>query len=119
MARWSDLMKLSAYESHRQFLEGFAGCYEIGYAKGGYFSPKYVGRGANIWKRIETYMDPNKCHNDYILEKLSSERHNLWFRVLRTERYHGLEARMQDRHGIGETGLYTWNKRVERSFLGE
>jgi hypothetical protein len=110
-------MKLSQYRDFREFLRGFPGCYEIGYARDGYFSPKYVGRGGDIWARIKTYMDENRCHNEYIAEKLYSERHNLWFRVLRTERYHGLEARMQDRFGIGEDGLYAWNKRVERAYL--
>ena len=116
MARWSDLMKLSDYRDYKEYLS-YPGCYEIGFAQSGYFSPKYVGRGQNIYDRIKTYMNPNRCHNEYIAAKLYAERHNLWFFVLRTQRYHGLEARLQDRHGIGEKGIYTWNQRVEISHL--
>ena len=65
MARWSDLMKLSDYRDYKEYLS-CPGCYEIGFAQGGFFSPKYVGRGQNIYERIKTYMNPNRCHNEYI-----------------------------------------------------
>ncbi len=117
MARWSDAMKLNQYEKFRYFLDGFSGCYEIGHLRSGEFMPKYIGRGENVWTRIKTYMDPIRCHNSHIAQRLTLERHNLWFRVIRTARFHGLEARHQSRHGVGEEGLYEWNQRIERSFL--
>ncbi len=112
MARWTDCMKLSDYREYRSYLDGFSGCYQIGHYYGD-FVPKYVGRAKNVWTRVSSYMDEDKCHNGFILEKLYAPRHNLWFRVIRTERYHGLEARQQAIFGIGSEGLYAWNKRIE------
>ena len=117
MARWSDLMKLSHFEAYGFFLKGKPGCYEIGYLRAGEFSPKYIGRAGNLWTRIKTYMDPARCHNPHIGIKLCAERHTLWFRVIRTERYHGLEARHQARHGVGDEGIYEWNRRIEWEYL--
>jgi hypothetical protein len=117
MARWSDTMKLKDYEEWQSFLDGYSGCYQIGYYYRGEFKPKYIGRGENIWNRIKTYMNPKRCHNDRIEAKLYAERHNLWFRYLRTLRYQGLEARQQARHGVLKGGLYEWNKRIEWSWL--
>lgn len=110
-------MKLTEYREWRHWLDGYPGCYRIGYFYGGEFRPRYIGRAANVWKRIETYMDPAKCHNDMILQKLQSERNNLWFTVVRTPRYHGLEARQQAKHGILDGGLYEWNRRIEWACL--
>jgi hypothetical protein len=115
--RWSDAMKLSEYREWREYLDGFPGCYEIGVYWRGDFQPKYIGRATNVWKRIETYMDPLKCHNPYILMKIHALRHNLWFRVIRTERFHGLEARQQAYWGVSHDGLYEWNKRIEWNCL--
>jgi hypothetical protein len=119
MARWSDAMKLSEYREFRDYLDGFCGCYEIGHVKAAVFYTKYVGRAENLWDRIKTYMDESRCHNDYIIEKLKAERHTLWFHVIKTGRYKYMEAKLQDRHGIGETGLYIWNQRVEHAYLTE
>ncbi len=117
MARWSDAMKLNQFEQWRLWLDGHSGCYQIGYYSGGDFQPRYVGRGENIYSRIKSYMHPTRCHNDHIRARLSMERHNLWFRYLRTERFKGLEARQQNNWGVGFDGLYEWNKRIERSCL--
>ena len=118
MGRWSDVMKLDRFEQHAAELNHF-GCYIIGHYRDGFFYPKYVGRGENIYDRIKTYMDPKRCHNHHILAKLSAARHNLWFQIHRTSRYRGLEARQQAIHGIGAEGVYQWNQRVERSCLLE
>ena len=115
--RWSDTMKLNQYEDWRWFLDGYCGCYQIGIYWRGDFIPKYIGRAENVWQRIETYMSREKCHNADIAAKLEMTRHNLWFRVLRTPRFHGLEARQQAIWGVNKDGLYEWNKRVERTFL--
>lgn len=119
MARWSNLMRLAHQEQWGEHLN-YPGCYEIGYFRGGVFTAYYVGSSGNLKRRLATYMDPARCHNDYILGKLSKPRHNLYFRVVRTERYRGMEARLQERYGIGSRsyqGFYVWNKRVEWSWL--
>ena len=113
MARWSDLMKLNKYEDFEDFLRGYCGCYEIGFARNEEFYPKYIGRGGDVWDRIKTYMNPKRCHNMHIREKIDANRHNLWFRVTRVERYHGLESRSQIYFGVGQDGLYAWNQRTE------
>jgi len=115
MARWSDPMKLSDHIYFEAYLKA-PGCYEIGFNRGGVFAGQYVGRTKNLSRRMGEYMDPTKCHNPHILAKVTGRRNNLYFRVLRTPRYHGLEARMQYRYGVGHEG-YRWNKRIEWSYL--
>ena len=115
--RWSDAMKLSEYRDWRFWLDGYSGCYQIGVYWRGEFQPKYIGRAKNLWTRIDSYMDPRKCHNPQIMSKLFAQRHNLWFRAIRTPRFHGLEARQQAIHGVNYDGLYVWNKRVEWACL--
>lgn len=119
MSRWSDLMKLSEYEQFRNFIEHRSGCYQIGHARGSFFYPKYIGRAHNIWSRIKTYMNEERCHNPHIAARLYMERHTLWFRVLRTDRFKGLEARQLDTWGVRDEGIYEWNQRYEHANLGE
>ena len=114
--RWSDAMKLTDHRQWRDWLDA-PGCYQIGVFWRGDFQPKYIGRAQNVRKRIETYLDPARCHNIFISEKIFAPRHNLWFRVIRTGRFKGLEARQQAYFGVSHEGLYEWNRRVEWSCL--
>jgi hypothetical protein len=117
MARWSDVMKLSEYRQFHFFLDNQPGCYRIGTYRSESFTPKYIGRASNLWTRIPTYMDPGKCHNAHLLMRLFNERHTLWFQVIRTPRFHGLEARQQATYGVGADGLFEWNQRTEWTFI--
>ena len=92
MARWSDAMRLTEFRLHREYLSGYCGCYEIGYVRGNLFSPKYIGKTIDLYRRMREYNDENKCHNDQIAERLFGERSHLWFHVIRTDRLHALEA---------------------------
>jgi len=112
MPRWSEPLRLAHYASYDAYLD-YPGCYEIGFCRGGVFTAYYVGKSTNLRRRLASYMDPSRCHNDAIGRKLFSARHNLYVRVIRTERHHGLEARLQRRWGVGRTGAYAWNKRIE------
>ncbi|MCB2077489.1 MAG: GIY-YIG nuclease family protein [Novosphingobium sp.] len=115
--RFSGCMKLKEYELYAADLRGKAGVYEIGHWRDGFW-PKYIGQASDLYKRMQGYMRQNNTtDNRNIIRKLTAERHNLWFRVIVTPDYLGLEARMQERHGVGESGVYTWNSKVERRFL--
>ncbi len=116
MPRWSEPIRLSHHADYVAYLS-YPGCYEIGYFRGGVFTAYYVGKSTNLSRRMSSYMDPARCHNRHIGQKLYAARHNLNFRVIRTERHHGLEARLQSRWGVTRTGAYTWNKRIEWSHL--
>jgi hypothetical protein len=116
MPRWSDPIKLTDHAQHSAYLD-YAGCYEIGYYRGGYFTAYYVGRSTNLRRRLASYTDPLRCHNTDIHAKIGSPRRNLYFRILRTERHHGLEARLQRRFGVGRNGAYAWNRRIEWSHV--
>ena len=119
MARWSDLMRLNAYQEFRDYLSRTptAGCYQIGTFRNGEFSPKYIGRSTDLYRRMSDYNNIAKCHNDEILNRLFSERSHLWFRVMKPVNWKALEANMLYRMGIGDEGVYVWNRRYEYAAL--
>jgi hypothetical protein len=122
MARWSDAMKLTDIHFHRPYLKGFPGVYELGYVRGGYFYPKYIGRARTeqtcLFTRLRSYIDPNRCHNKYLLAKLEAERHNVWFHVCRVADPAFSEASLLFQFGLGrDDGLYAWNQRYESGQL--
>lgn len=116
MPRWSNPIRLVDHWEYDDHLN-YSGCYEIGFYRGGVFTAYYVGRSDNLRRRIASYLDPRRCHSDAILRRVDTPRNNLYFRVLRTEGHHGLEARLQSRYGVGQRGADAWNRRVERKHL--
>lgn len=116
MPRWSEPIRLAHHAGYQDYL-GYPGCYEIGYLRGGVFTAYYVGKSSNLSRRMSAYMDPARCHNGHIARKLYAARHNLYVRVMRTQNHHGMEARLQSRWGVGRTGAYAWNKRIEWSHI--
>lgn len=116
MPRWSYPIRLVDHWAYADSLD-HSGCYEIGFYRGGIFTAYYIGRSGNLSRRIANYLDPRRCHSDAIWRHVSARRCNLYFRVLRTERHHGMEARLQRRYGVGRSGAYAWNRRFERSHL--
>jgi hypothetical protein len=116
MPRWCNPIRLVDHRAYDDYLD-YSGCYEIGFYRAGVFTAYYIGRSGNLRRRIASYLDSQRCHSDAIWRHVDTPRNNLYFRVLRTEGHHGLEARLQDRYGVGRRGAYAWNQRVERKHL--
>lgn len=110
--RWSNSMKLHEYDQYREYLE-HEGIYEIGHIRGPTFYPKYIGKSVNLYRRMRTYNNPNRCHNESILHRLHSEYRNLWFHVIRVNDAAWSESKLLITHGIKDEGLYEFNGRYE------
>jgi excinuclease UvrABC nuclease subunit len=113
MARWSNPIKLTEVPFHADYLD-YPGCYEVGFFRGGEFRALYVGKSKNLYRRLATYLT-ERSHNPHIRAKVGAARHNLYVCVIRTDNHHRLEGNLQRRHGVGRTGSYAWNRRIEWS----
>lgn len=120
MSRWSDVMKLTVITSFAYYLKGNPGVYQLGYMRGGFFLPRYIGRARTektcLYTRLTSYYSA-RCHNNTLKTKLGGGTHHVWFRVCRVSDPAFTEAHQLYTHEIGLKGRYDWNERYEYSAL--
>ena len=113
MARWSDAIALKGCHHWKKELN-HPGVYEIGFVRGGEFSPMYVGKAStSIYSRLSKHW--NERGSKSIVEYYARRtRDLLYFHFIVTENYDAMERNLLARHGIGrDDGLYAWNRKYE------
>jgi hypothetical protein len=117
LARWSDAMKFDVanLHSYKFKLEKF-GVYELGFIKGSFFYPKYVGKAGDqtLYARLRQYHYPSSESKipPQLQQHFWVHRSYVWFHVFETIRPFETEQRLLERHKIGaDKGLYEWNRK--------
>jgi hypothetical protein len=117
MARWSDCYQLREIALRRSELQS-SGVYELGFVRRppgstqNEFTPFYVGKATVLYNRLSSYVSP-RCHNEFVRIQHETGHLLIWYHTFRTLTFAESEARLQNRLGIGRSGYYHWNRRLE------
>ena len=124
MANWTQPRRLINVADYYDELSGHYGVYELGFKRGDFFIPKYVGRAragsSCLYGRLSSYINEGRCHNIHLRGKIGMERHSVYFHISCVGNPAFTEAYLLYTHEIGRHGgLYEWNRRYEYAALRE
>lgn len=113
--KWSCAYALKDYHLHDN-LKGARGIYQIGVVHGKTFEPLYLGASSGV--RYGSIYNRLKAHykgrgNSHIANDREKRTKTFWFQYLIVDDAWGQEADLLEEYGIGEAGVYLYNKRME------
>lgn len=110
-----DTYKLEEYRLLKDELKDARGLYEIGEVDGSIFTPYYLGvSSVSIYRRLGAHYRGRG--NSYLAKDIEQKGIEFWFKYVTIDDALGREAKLLHDYGIGEDGMYRYNKRIESRF---